>query len=172
MRSQIEKSYGMPIILNKHIKDKEGKYIIFCKDKSHLNEIRDTVLGWFHTAGFKDIHSYVVHSSYEGKDAEYKAFCNDTSHNLKLLFCVNMLNEGVHLKNISGVLLLRPTNSGIVWHQQIGRAIEANNASTPVIIDAVNNFSSVGQGVWLLKEIKDAVTRETEGNPEFDDSDI
>ena len=172
MRSQIEKSYGMPIILNKHIKDKEGKYIIFCKNKRHLNEIRDTVIGWFHTAGFKDIHSYVVHSSYEGKDKEYKAFCDDTSHTLKLLFCVDMLNEGLHLENISGVLLLRPTNSSIVWHQQIGRAIEANNVSTPVIIDAVNNFSSVGQGMELLKEIKDAVTREKEGNSEFDDSDF
>lgn len=170
MRSQIEKSYGMPIILNKHIKDKEGKYIVFCKNKKHLDEIKDTVIGWFHTAGCKDIHSYVVHSSYEGKDKEYKAFCDDTSHTLKLLFSVDMLNEGLHLENISGVLLLRPTRSSIVWHQQIGRAIEANNTNTPVIIDAVNNFSSVGQGMELLKEIKDAVAREKEVNPEFDDS--
>ena len=170
MRSQIEKSYGMPIILNKHIKDKEGKYIVFCKNKKHLDEIKDTVIGWFHTAGFKDIHSYVVHSSYEGKDKEYKAFCDDTSHTLKLLFSVDMLNEGLHLENISGVLLLRPTRSSIVWHQQIGRAIEANNTNTPVIIDAVNNFSSIGQGMELLREIKDAVAREKEGNPEFDDS--
>lgn len=172
MRSQIEKSYGMPIILNKHIKDKEGKYIVFCKNKKHLDEIKDTVIGWFHTAGCKDIHSYVVHSSYEGKDKEYKAFCDDTSHTLKLLFCVDMLNEGLHLENISGVLLLRPTRSSIVWHQQIGRAIEANNTNTPVIIDAVNNFSSIGQGMGLLKEIKDAVAREKEGDPEFDDSDF
>ena len=170
LRSQIEKSYGMPIILNKHIKDKEGKYIVFCKNKKHLDEIKDTVIGWFHTAGFKDIHSYVVHSSYEGKDKEYKAFCDDKSHTLKLLFCVDMLNEGLHLENISGVLLLRPTNSSIVWHQQIGRAIEANNASTPVIIDAVNNFSAVGQGMELLREIKEAVAREKESDPEFDDS--
>ena len=28
MRSQIEKSCGMPIILNKYIKHREGKYII------------------------------------------------------------------------------------------------------------------------------------------------
>ena len=172
MRSQIEKSYGMPIILNKNIKDKEGKYIVFCKNKKHLAEIKDTVIGWFRTAGCKNINAYVVHSSYENKDAEYKAFCENASHNLHLLFCVDMLNEGLHLENISGVLLLRPTRSMIVFLQQIGRAIEANNTNTPVIIDAVNNFSTVGQGMELLREIKDAVAKEKESNPNFDDSEL
>ena len=170
MRSQIEKSYGMPIILNKHIKNKEGKYIIFCKKKKHLREIKDTVIGWFETAGFKNINAYEVYSDYENKDAEYKAFCDDTSHNLKLLFCVNMLNEGLHLENISGVLLLRPTRSMIVFLQQIGRTIEANNTNMPVIIDAVNNFSSAGQGMRLLKDIKDAIEKEKESDPDFDNS--
>lgn len=172
MRSQIEKSYGMPIILNKNIKDKEGKYIVFCKNKRHLKEIMDTVIGWFTTSGCKDINSYIVHSSYENKDAEYKAFCDDSSHSLHLLFCVDMLNEGLHLENISGVLLLRPTRSSIVWHQQIGRAIEANNANTPVIIDAVNNFSAIGQGMKLLREIKAFIAKEKENNPDFDDSEF
>lgn len=170
MRSQIEKSYGMPIILNKHIKDKEGKYLVFCKKKKHLQEIKETVIGWFRTAGCKNINAYEVYSDYENKDAEYKAFCEDTSHNLKLMFCVDMLNEGLHLENISGVLLLRPTRSSIVWHQQIGRAIEANNTNTPVIIDAVNNFSAVGQGMELMREIKDAIAKEKESDSDFDDS--
>ena len=169
MRGQIEKSYGMPIILNKHIKDKEGKYLVFCKKKRHLQEIKETVIGWFRTAGCKNINAYEVYSDYENKDAEYKAFCDDTSHNLKLLFCVDMLNEGLHLENISGVLLLRPTRSSIVWHQQIGRAIEANNTNAPVIIDAVNNFSAVGQGMELIREIKDAIAKEKEIDTDFDD---
>lgn len=171
MRKQIDKSYGMPIILNKHIRDKEGKYLVFCKNKKHLVEIKDTVIGWFKIAGFKDIHAYIVHSSYEGKDKEYKAFCGDTGHNLKLLFCVNMLNEGLHMSDISGVLLLRPTNSNIIWLQQIGRCIESNNSKNPVIIDAVNNFNAVQQGNGLLQEIKEAVAKEKEsGNRGSGDS--
>lgn len=172
MRSQIEKSYGMPIILNKHIKDKEGKFIVFCKKKKHLKDIKDTVIDWFKTAGCKNINVYEVYSDYENRNAEYKAFCADTSHALKLLFCVDMLNEGLHLENISGVLLLRPTKSSIVWYQQIGRAIEANNTNTPVIIDAVNNFSAVGQGMKLLREIKDVVAKEKESDLDFDDSEF
>lgn len=172
MRSQIEKSYGIPIILNKHIKDKEGKYLVFCKKKRHLQEIKETVIGWFRTAGCKNINAYEVYSDYENKDAEYKTFCEDTSHNLKLLFCVNMLNEGLHLENISGVLLLRPTRSSIVWHQQIGRAIEANNTNIPVIIDAVNNFSSIGQSMKLLREIKAFIVKEKANDPNFDNSEF
>lgn len=172
MRSQIEKSYGMPIILNRYVKDRSGKYIVFCKNKKHLNDIQNIAVEWFKTAGFKDIHTYTVHSSYEMKDREYGAFCDDKSSALKLLFCVNMLNEGLHLEDISGVLMLRPTNSNIIWHQQIGRCIESNNSKTPIIIDSVNNFSSVGQGVQLLKDIKDAVRKEKEGSKDFDDSDF
>ena len=40
----------------------------------------------------------------------------------------------------------------------------------PVIIDAVNNFSSAGQGMGLLKEIKDAIEKEKESDPDFDNS--
>lgn len=169
MRSQIEKSYGMPIILNKHIKDKQGKYLVFCKDKKHLDTIKDTAIEWFKTAGFKDIHAYTVYSKCAQKKAEYDAFCADTSSSLKLLFCVNMLNEGLHLDNISGVLLLRPTCSHIVFTQQIGRAIEAGNKETPIIFDCVNNFSGVRDGMNLLLEIKEALGKEKGENPDFDE---
>lgn len=169
MRSQIEKSYGMPIILNKHIKDKQGKYLVFCKDKKHLDTIKDTAIEWFKTAGFKDIHAYTVYSKCAQKKAEYDAFCADTSSSLKLLFCVNMLNEGLHLDNISGVLLLRPTCSHIVFTQQIGRAIEAGNKETPIIFDCVNNFSGVRDGMKLLMEIKAAIRKEKGENPAFDE---
>lgn len=172
MRTQIDKAYGMPIILNKYLKNKEGKYLVFCRNKAHLEEIKDTVIDWFKTAGFKDINSYIVHSSYEQRNKEYVSFCNDKSHKLKLLFSVNMLNEGLHLSDISGVLLLRPTNSNIVWHQQIGRCIEANNTENPVIIDATNNFQSIRQGIALLKAIKEAVEKEKGKNKDFDDKDF
>lgn len=170
MRSQIEKSYGMPIILNNNIKDREGRYIVFCKNKKHLEKVKETVIDWFKTAGFKNINSYVVHSSYESKDEEYEEFCNDTSHSLKLLFCINMLNEGSHKTNISGALLLRKTNSYIMLLQQIGRTIESGKTNNPIIIDAVNNFIYVKDGIKLLTEIKEAIEEEKKTNKDFDES--
>lgn len=170
MRSQVEKSYGMPIILNNNIKEKEGRYIVFCKNKTHLEEIKDTVIDWFKTAGFKNINSYVVHSSYKDKDKEYKEFCNDTSHNLKLLFCINMLNEGSHKINVSGALLLRTTNSYITLLQQMGRTLESGKTNNPIIIDVVNNFIYVKDGIKILNDIKEAIKEEKKNNKDFDES--
>ena len=39
-----------------------------------------------------------------------------------------------------------------------------------LVFDFVNNFSSANGGVGLLREIKDAIAREKESDPDFDDS--
>ena len=109
MKQHFEKSYGIPLILNKYIKVRNGRYLVFCKDKKHLNAMRDVVVDWFKMSGIKDIHSYAVYSDYPEKEKDYKEFQDDNSDSLKILFSINMLNEGLHIKNISGVLMLRTT---------------------------------------------------------------
>lgn len=54
-----------------------------------------------------------------------------------------MLNEGIHVDDVDGVILLRPTVSPIIYLQQIGRALSAGSEKTPVIFDLVNNFDSL-----------------------------
>ena len=52
--------------------------------------------------------------------------------------------KGVHVDDLDGVILLRPTVSPIVYKQQIGRAMSASSHSdVPVIFDIVNNFDSL-----------------------------
>lgn len=170
MKSHFEKSYGVPIILNKYIKEKSGKYLVFCANKEHIDTMRSVVLDWFRTAGIKDIHSYAVYSDYPDKEKDYKGFCEDNSDSAKILFSINMLNEGIHIKDISGVLMIRPTMSDIVYRQQLGRVLETGNLGKhPLVFDLVNNFSSAGDGVGLLKEIKEAVAKEKAENPDFDE---
>lgn len=171
MKLHFEKSYGVPLILNKYIKIKNGKYLVFCKGKKHLDAMRDVVINWFHTAGIKNIHSYAVYSDYPDKEKDYKDFCEDNSDSLKLLFSINMLNEGLHIQDISGVLMLRTTQSNLIYLQQLGRLVDADNIGKYLLVfDFVNNFSSVNDGIGLLKEIKDAVAREKESNPDYDNS--
>lgn len=171
MKLHFEKSYGVPLILNKYIKVKNGKYLVFCKNKKHLDSMRSAVIEWFHTAGIKNIHSYAVYSDYPEKEKDYKAFCDDNSDSLKLLFSINMLNEGLHIKDISGVLMLRTTQSILVYLQQLGRLVEAENLDKYLVVfDFVNNFSSVDDGIGLLKEIKEAIAKGKESDPNFDDS--
>lgn len=171
MKKHFEKSYGIPLILNKYIKVQDGRYLVFCKDKKHLNAMRDVVINWFQTAGIKDLHSYAVYSDYPDKKKDYKDFCEDNSEALKILFSINMLNEGLHIKDISGVLMLRTTQSNLIYLQQLGRLVEADNIDKYLLVfDFVNNFSSVNDGIGLLKEIKNAIAREKEKDPNFDDT--
>lgn len=59
------------------------------------------------------------------------------------MYCIDALNEGIHLEDISGVILLRPTVSPIVFKQQIGRALSASKKKDAVIFDIVLNINSL-----------------------------
>lgn len=173
MQTHFEKSYGIPTILNKYVKAKNGRYLVFCKNRKHLDTMREVVIDWFRTAGIKNVHSYAVYSDYPDKEKDYKDFQEDSSDALKVLFSINMLNEGLHIKNISGVLMLRTTQSNLIYLQQLGRLVDADNIDKYLLVfDFVNNFSSVKDGIGLLKEIKDAVAKEKDSNPDFNDSEF
>ena len=70
-----------------------------------------------------------------------------------------MLNEGVHVKGISGVVLFRPTISPIVYKQQIGCALTAGEGEKPLILDVVNNYEGLSSISYLKEEMHTAVQR-------------
>ncbi|MCH5186456.1 MAG: Helicase associated domain protein, partial [Oscillospiraceae bacterium] len=73
---------------------------------------------------------------------QFDKFRDDESDDvLKILLCIDMLNEGVHIKGIDGVIMLRSTRSGNVFYQQLGRALSCSK-SKPVIFDLVNNYET------------------------------
>lgn len=157
-RKQLENALGVPTILKKHIPDSNGKYIVFCQNVEHLNTMELTIENWFTQAGF-DVHMYSVHTKNPNHKAEYNQFQVDDSDCIKLCLCVDMFNEGVHLERISGVILLRPTQSSIIYLQQIGRAISASDENIPIIFDLVNNSNCLC-GASFRNEIESALERQ------------
>jgi superfamily II DNA or RNA helicase len=156
-----ERSKGIPQILKKHVPSVANKFIVFCKDKEHMNEIDSEVMKWFNKAGFSR-KPYWIYSD-QGEKAN-----NDTLEEFKnvknqkiihLLFTIDMLNEGIHIDDVDGVILLRPTQSPIIFYQQIGRAIQTGIANEPLILDFVNNFRNIG-AVNFLNDLSDAHKRE------------
>lgn len=77
---------------------------------------------------------------------------------MKLLYCIDMLNEGIHVDDVSGVILLRPTISPIIYKQQIGRALSASKATEPIIFDIVNNFENLYSISAVQEEMQTAMT--------------
>ncbi len=142
LRRSLDKAEGIDEIFRKHITDKNGKYIVFCSDYEHLCEMTDKVPEWF--VGVDEApHIYKAYSEDPSTDEAFAAFKQDDSKHLKLLFCIDMLNEGVHVDDVSGVILLRPTVSPIIYKQQIGRALSASKKTNPVIFDIVLNIENL-----------------------------
>ena len=156
LRRSLENAEGLDVMFRKHIKVGDGKYIIFCSNVEHLHETETHINEWF-----KGIDEYPnIYKAYsEGADSSkaFDAFRNDTSSHLKLLLCIDMLNEGVHIDGVSGVILLRPTVSPIIYKQQIGRALAAGSKKNSVIIDVVNNIENLYSVAAVQQEMTDAI---------------
>ena len=142
LRRSLDKAEGIDEIFKKHITDKNGKYIVFCSDYEHLCEMTEKVPEWFGEID-ENPHIYKAYSEDPSTDEAFDAFKQDSSERLKLLFCIDMLNEGVHVDDVSGVILLRPTVSPIIYKQQIGRALSASKKTNPVIFDIVLNIENL-----------------------------
>lgn len=142
LRRALQNAEGINEIFKKHIEDKSGKYIVFCSNYEHLCEMTEKVRDWFGEIDDSP-HVYKAYSDDPATDKAFASFKSDNSEHLKLLFCIDMLNEGVHVDDVSGVILLRPTVSPIIYKQQIGRALSASKKTNPVIFDIVLNIENL-----------------------------
>mgnify|MGYP003301803040 CR=1 FL=1 len=150
LRRTLENAEGLDKIFDRHMKRKKGKYIVFCSNKEHMEEMVYCVSEWF---GKIDPHPHVYKVYYDNPQTNqvFECFKKDETDHLRLLFCIDMLNEGVHVEHIDGVILLRPTVSPILYLQQIGRGLAVGNKK-PLIFDLVNNFDSLYSIHSLVKE--------------------
>lgn len=155
MRSIVDKADGIREIFEKNIEKKDGRYIVFCKDMQHLEQMAEEAKEWFKNIDTQP-EIYKIHANYgekhnhgrvdsEGRiveDGEIKRFEKSKSNHLKLLFTVNMINEGVHIEGVSGVIMLRKTESRLIYLQQLGRALstKGNEEELVTVYDIANNY--------------------------------
>jgi len=60
---------------------------------------------------------------------------------LDYIFTVDMFNEGVDICNLNQIVMLRPTQSPIVFVQQLGRGLrKAENKEYVVVLDFIGNY--------------------------------
>ena len=163
-KQQLEKANGVPEIIKKYITNYNGKYLVFCKDKKHLYAMKDVVIGWFREAGYDGkIYEYPYYSDSSAVKKNLENFENNKEEGLKLLFIIDKLNEGLHLDEVHGCILLRTTVSNIIYYQQIGRAIDAGSNEQRVILDLVSNFNSL-KSFNLKKELAEKVQERRSGS--------
>ncbi len=168
LRRALEKADGLAEVFERHMvgeghlaRDGQecrhpGKYIVFCANYGHLCKMRELAPEWFAKVDPAP-HIYTAYADDPETSSEFAVFKADTSGHLKLLYCIDMLNEGIHVDGLDGVILLRPTVSPTIYKQQIGRALAAGGKKTPVIFDIVMNIENLCSIGAVEEELRSAV---------------
>mgnify|MGYP002566034638 FL=1 len=157
LKRNMAEAQGIDEIFKCHMPNRFAKLIVFCRNLEHIAQCREDMHRWLGPG--KKIREYVCRSDEKAADIELNAFAGDNERNaIRLLYCVDMLNEGIHIKDVDGVVMLRPTISPIVYLQQIVRclACSSDGSTSPVIFDLVNNYESArveesGQRVFNIE---------------------
>ncbi len=144
--------------INKYVKE-NSKNIVFCSTIGDLNEtIKESEL-WFED--YDNVFRYAIHSgkTHEENIRTLNEF-NLTNNGLSVLFVINILNEGIHVDSVDNIILNRRTTSPIIYLQQIGRVLSANQVNRDVtIIDLVNNFDATKEIRELFLDIEDEINK-------------
>ena len=148
LESIVSKAPEIEDIMEQAMQKKNGKYIVFCTNREEMYELMGRTQEIFGKVNKKIKIDYVI-SKEEGDGKtprENRATIEEfeereKGEELNLLFCVDMLNEGRHIEGVDGEVQFRPTESPIVYKQQIGRVLTSDKeAEETVIIDVVNNW--------------------------------
>ncbi|OOE95699.1 DEAD/DEAH box helicase family protein [Salinivibrio sp. IB643] len=116
----------------------QERTLAFCISTKHA----DYMAAYFNRHG---VTSAAVHSKSHLRRNQALSMLKDGQ--LKVLFTVDLFNEGVDLPGIDTVMMLRPSESKIIFLQQLGRGLRlADNKTHLVVMDFIGNHHS-----FLLK---------------------
>jgi superfamily II DNA or RNA helicase/HKD family nuclease len=124
--------------LQKYLQDdglSEMKAIAFCVTVEHARFMSD----FFNARGLTAEALTGDDSQTTRDDAIRRLSAGD----LKVLCTVNLFNEGVDLPSVNTLILLRPTQSPVVFQQQIGRGLRLHpGKSCCVVLDFIGQYSA------------------------------
>ena len=172
IRKKISEGESADEIIRNHIK-RDGKYIYFCPKGSDISILQDNIKRMLPTEYINNIEFYQVHSSAQ-TDKQNNLNSNNFYHNitldgqsamgkLRIMFAIDMYNEGIHVPDIDGVIMGRATKSDITFYQQLGRALAVKKksegtgekVSPPLVIDLMGNLKEIKR-LYLRVETRKA----------------
>ena len=122
------------------------KALGFCCSRAHAEEMAKE----FYERG---IPSVAVYSNVNGTYSEErgKAIEKLKSGEIRVIFSVDMFNEGVDIISVDMVMFLRPTESPIVFLQQLGRGLRRSKGKEYLnVLDFIGNYEKAGRVRFLL----------------------
>lgn len=121
------------------------KIIVFCKDIADINEVRIEQYKEVCKSLFSGMESNVIpvtsHIEHKDNIAEVTNY-NRRPNAVDIFLAVDMMNQGFHFDDLSGIIMESGTRSNIVYTQQVGRCMSVINKNDMFVLDRVNNMDS------------------------------
>ena len=166
---QIANLLNAPYIIKKHVTKLYGnsinylKFIVFFPSIQNLHDKEQDVAGWFQEAfPNMSVNTLIVSSESEHRGNIKKLNqLKQTDNVIDLLLCIDMLNMGYHVDDLSGIVMIRGTRSSIVYWQQVGRCMSVKADKPALIFDFVCNY-----------KINPFILKSKESNRNYDDTGV
>lgn len=145
-KTYIGNAYRHDLIYKYYCKYGSKQALGFCCSRAHAEEMAKE----FSKRG---IPSAAVYSNADGEFSmdRTEAIEKLESGKIKVIFSVDMFNEGVDIPSVDMVMFLRPTESPIVFLQQLGRGLRRSKGKEYLnVLDFIGNYEKAGKVRYLL----------------------
>ena len=134
-------------LIHKHyLKYRSKKALGFCCSRKHAKEMAKEFC-------LRNIPAAAVYSDSDGEYTEERteALRKLEEGELRVIFSVDMFNEGLDICDIDMVMFLRPTESPVVFLQQLGRGLRRSRGKEFLnVLDFIGNYEKAGSAPFLL----------------------
>ena len=138
------------LIYKYYMKYHSKRALGFCCSRQHAEEMAKEFCK-------RGIESVAVYSNADGEFSEDRdnAIKKLKDQEIKVIFSVDMFNEGVDIAALDMVMFLRPTESAIVFLQQLGRGLRTSKGKEYLnVLDFIGNYEKAGRAPLLLSGTK------------------
>ena len=119
--------------------DGEVRGLVFCS----RNEIALELSKQFNKKGYNTIALTGDNSEDERRSAIESLESEENKDRLDYIFTVDIFNEGIDIPRVNQIIMLRPTQSAIIFIQQLGRGLRKNGAKDYLtVIDFIGNYNN------------------------------
>ncbi len=151
-QTYIGNTYRHDLIFKYYCKYGSKRALGFCCSRVHAEEMAKEFTK-------RGIPSAAVYSNANGAFSMERRTAVEKlkSGEIRVIFSVDMFNEGVDIPSVDMVLFLRPTQSPIVFLQQLGRGLRKSRGKEYLnVLDFIGNYEKAGQvRFWLTGRSKD-----------------
>lgn len=147
------------LILNHYKKYSSNRALGFCTSKKHTE----------YMAKYFCENGIISAAVYSGEKGEYSEDREDainklTKGEIKVIFSVDMFNEGLDIPSIDMVMFLRPTQSATVFLQQLGRGLRRYKDKKYLnVLDFIGNYKKADLLPFLLSGKSYSITEGKKG---------